>query len=125
VKILKREATNTGPHDPVSATLRCEIIDAQTNKSDSTSAQCKRKINWSKLDVPKYKSLTQVKLTAIMMNIDSLPADIVVARINTVLKECAESCIEVRKPRKKKKSVLMQSFKPLAKNAKNAHCEYA
>ena len=73
---------------------------------------------WTKVDIPLYESVTDVKLNALEIDVESLPPTVMIQRINSIL---YESSIEAEPPMQKKKYKWTANLKPLVKESVDLH----
>ncbi len=83
-----REATNTGPHDPVTAYIAINIPTSSTPKQHTEKVPAMR-IKWEKVDKSQYRLLTQARLNALILNMDEMPDCVIADRLNSILTKCA------------------------------------
>jgi hypothetical protein len=121
IEVRSRDPTNTGPHDPVIASIK---VSAQVQEVRPTTEEASRpKIRWSKVDIPLYETATDMKLNALAPNVESLPATVVIQRLNSILYESAISAAPSI-PKKKKKETKFRwtaNLKPLVKESVTLH----
>lgn len=82
-KIDTRNPLNTGPHDPVTAEISTTIPGKHTSKMPKP--RIPTRIKWDKVDKVKYKQLTEIKLAALVSQMENMPASLTAERVNTIL----------------------------------------
>ena len=100
ISIHSRQPLNTSPHHPVSATIHFTI---HSNKACSKAAkkQPAHRVRWDKIDSVVYMEETDLKLIALLNNIQAMPTSRVTDRINTILSSSALSTCPLPPKRKK------------------------
>ena len=120
ITIEERNPTNTGPHDPVKATLHSHVH-AAASEVTASHPKPPNKIRWDKVDIPAYRELTDAKLKALLSQINNMPASLIAMRINSILSECAKAACPPPPNKRRNKYKWQASFKPIAKDV---HTKY-
>ena len=105
-KVWKRDALNTSTHDPILAEILIHDVSAQSLDnsrpySGSNRNQVKPKINWSKLDIDKYRDLTAQRVPPILKKLQDNPDDVnldgFIEQLNAMLNDTAVGVANARK----------------------------
>ena len=122
----KREALNTGDHDPVIATVRVRLCPPPDPKlPGEPGKKPPRRVRWDKMDKVQYRDATHIQLTALLSNIDGLPTAIITQRLNKILTNCAtQACPPPPQRKRTTKFRWCAKFKPLANDVRQAYREY-
>jgi hypothetical protein len=83
------------------------------------------RVRWDKVDRVVYRTKTETKLTALKVQIEDLPSDLITTRLNTILTECAkEACPPPPKRKRKTRFKWHASFKPAAERVSTCYREW-
>lgn len=125
VNVEIRDPLNTSPHDAIIAHTTLELKQSHT-PSIQRKITLQRRTNWNKIDIEKYATLTDDKLSALHQTImPDLHTDIVVSRVNNILTECSNQCLPPKvKSRKVSKFKWNKELKPAIAKSKRAFYEW-
>lgn len=121
----QRNPLNVGPHDAISVITTLQLakntLQQQTRKPTTTA-----KTNWQKVDIPRYRELTDRRLGALKGTITpTTHTEVIITRINSILIQCSSECQPpVGKGRKHTSFVWSSELKPLVKESKRAFWEW-
>ena len=119
IRVIARHSRNTSMHDAITAYTHMYL---DTNASPAIKRDPEvskvRKIQWTKLDKTKYQEMAYSKLQALSNQLNDLPSELITARLNTILVECAEAACPPPPERRRNTTYRWHaSFKAPAKNA--------
>ena len=120
IAIDSRNPVNLSTHDAIVVTMDVSAPVCKPKDKQTAGQSIPRRIKWHKVDIQKYKDITEERITTMVANSDpDMPVEVDIIRLNNILTRSAAECAPPpKRPGKPKRFKWSPLVKPLVETCK-------